>query len=112
MIPLARSDIGACDHCGQCCKTSPCLLGSPAELFALSDRLGYDVRRHVVVERTPDEQWRVRISRVGKPCVLWDNGCTVHDIKPKGGREFECWTPATFAKTYHWSKQQLAEILP
>lgn len=101
----------SCIQCGSCCIRFPCLLGDSSEVTNISEYLGYDIRKHLVVESV-EGQYRVRISTVGAPCVLWDRdkGCTVHPVKPKGGREFECWTPSTFKLTYFWNKHELEKI--
>lgn len=106
MPQVLRRDISACDDCGLCCQT-PCLIGSPDELPVISAAVGRDIRHSLSVERTPAGDMLVRVSRQS-PCEFWNGRCTLQAVKPKGGREFECWTPATFALTYHWSPADLA----
>lgn len=103
MIPLRN--ITACDHCGVCCTRAPCLLGSPREVKNISRAVGYDIRQHLRIEKT-DDGIQVRIS--GAPCVFFNGRCSIHHVKPKGGREFECWTPDD--RRYYWTAAQLAKI--
>lgn len=99
----------SCNHCGQCCKASPCLVGGPEEIAYISEYVGYDVRQHLQIERTPDGHRQVRISNKS-PCVFFNGKCSIEEVKPKGGLEYECWNPATFSKTYYWSDSSLAAI--
>jgi len=104
MIPLRN--ITACDHCGACCNQAPCLVGGYPELRTIVEKTGH---RAFQVERTPAGKVQVRISAA--PCVFYQEGkCQIHEIKPKGGREFECWNAHTYRKEYYWSGNQLRKI--
>lgn len=103
-----RADISACDHCGDCCKRSPCLVGSPAELAAISQFVGFDVRHGLSIEGTPSGDVVVRISKE-KPCRFFNGRCSIQPVKPKGGADYECWNPETFPLRYGWSADQLNE---
>jgi len=84
------------------------LVGSPRDLDRIACFLGGGVPG-LVVEHTPDDHWQVRISAA--PCRHLRNGrCGLQSVKPRGGREFECWNPETFERTYYWSREQLAQI--
>lgn len=104
MIPLRN--ITACDHCGACCTQSPCLLGSPREVERISRVVGYDIRRHIGIEKL-ENGYQVRVS-VQRPCVFFNGRCSIQQVKPRGGREFECWKPDD--RKYLWTTEQLARI--
>lgn len=105
MIPLRN--ITACDHCGVCCEQHPCLLSNYRD-FRKVEELHPDAKKHIRIEKD-GERFRVRIS--AGPCVYHiDNRCSIEDIKPAGGRDFKCWDLATYAKTFHWTHNQLRKL--
>ena len=101
----AAQGLRECNKCGACCKVAPCLL-MPEDVRRIADHLGEsrkEFARHLQVERTPDNQWQVRMK---SPCdFLSDNLCRIHEAKPRPAREFKCWT--SDYRRYLWSKADL-----
>ena len=94
-----------CTRCGECCKANPCLL-EEADVQRIADHLGMPrddfVRTKLDVERHGDK-FAVRPKRNARGCIfLKGNDCGINRVKPKGGREFECWTPQGSGERYHW----------
>lgn len=110
MIPL-RTDISACDSCGECCKT-PCLLGGPADLKRIAKgKSKAQARKLVDLDRTFTGEYLVRIKAVDGKCPYHvDMRCQIHDIKPRGAKEFKCWDASTYLKDYSWSENDLRKI--
>jgi Fe-S-cluster containining protein len=105
-----------CNRCGDCCRF-PCLIGSEDEVRALADRHEMGVRdfaAHYLRFRVGDSI-QVTPRKEGEFCVFYKDGCTVHDIKPAGGRDFECWTPertaADRAQRFSWTPERLKTFL-
>jgi len=112
MVPF-RTDISACDNCGLCCLT-PCLLKDRQDVENLAKHENISVRKmldKLQFERTPDNNWQVRIKPVNNRCPYHVNmQCEVHRVKPRGGLEFECWSEESYRKTYYWSKDELNNL--
>ena len=110
---IYRPEISACDHCGLCCR-SPCLLGGWDDVQRIAAFLGvseHDLLGRLMFEKTKTGEFRVRPKPAGDRCQFHVNGrCAIHEVKPKGGREFECWTPSTQRQTYGWSRADIEKI--
>lgn len=106
----AAQGLSHCNGCGACCRISPCLL-APSDYTRLARHLGEtkaQFAKHIRIERLPDGKFQVRMK---PPCdFLNGNECTIQAHKPKGGAEFECWTPATYALSYHWTEKDFRAI--
>lgn len=134
--PKPSSECGAvsCNRSGRCCHDSPPVL-EPDDLRRLAARFGVTtrefVKRHCVMD--PDDGQRpVYLSRHGwddhlgevvpddetwssEPCILFDKtawGCSVHDDKPRGCREYGCWiNGGKPVKLRGWTEQEKVELL-
>ena len=93
-----------CNECGACCRIAPCSL-MPDDVARIEAHIGRSLLPSIQVGKRPSGEWVVRMK---PPCDFLDgNRCTIHEVKPVGGREFECWNPATHRRTYHWSESDL-----
>lgn len=124
-----------CVRCGICCWRRPCGLVEE-DLSSISKKTGMSVhelfKTMLVVDNVrglyylfprrksqadiagkyvPDD----RTYDMDTPCVFFDEDahiCTIHDVKPRGGRDFKCWD----AEDYHpsdvaWStKEGIMEV--
>lgn len=63
------------------------------------------------IERTPAGKYQVRVSRPGKPCAYFVGRCSIEGYKPEGGRDFECWNPSTYARTYFWDASMVERLV-
>lgn len=104
----AAQGLSACNKCGVCCRVSPCLL-VPKDVKEICRYLNVSVGEFVktlLVERTQKGQWQVRMKG---PCAyLKENECSIHPVKPRGGKDFRCWAPSD--TTYYWSEEALAKL--
>jgi Fe-S-cluster containining protein len=124
-----------CNRCGHCCHESPPVL-EPDDLRRLAARFVMTprefVKRYCVME--PEyEKYPVYLSRHGwdeylgevvpddetwssEPCIMFDKeawGCSVHDDKPRGCREYGCWIDGGKpVKLRPWTSLELKELLP
>jgi Fe-S-cluster containining protein len=107
MIPIR--DITECDHCGVCCQRAPCTLDSLEEIRAIEKKLGSSIRDGLWILLREDLTWQVIIS--SPPCRFHiDNRCAIHDVKPLGGRTFECWSKNSNAPSLIWSDDEMREL--
>lgn len=60
-------------------------------------------KQQVRIRPVNGEKW-------GKCPFHIDDRCSVHENKPKGGKEFKCWVPETFDRTYFWSDRDLLKL--
>jgi Fe-S-cluster containining protein len=104
----AHQGLSECNQCGVCCLTSPCLL-VPKDVSRIAQELGESRREfsmHLQVELIPDGR---RLVRMKNPCDFLDGRlCRIHSFKPKGGRDFKCWTDNP--QTYFWREPDLRLI--
>lgn len=100
----AAQGLKSCNRCGLCCAANPCLL-EPGDVERIAAHVGETVRefaRSLQLEVTPAGH---KLVRLRQPCrFLAGTECTIQAHKPKGGAEFECWTPSTYRKTYAWPR--------
>jgi Fe-S-cluster containining protein len=98
----------SCNKCGECCRFSPCLL-VPSDVERITAKLGKSFIGTLQIERTPEQKYLVRM---GKPCVFFvDNQCSIHDFKPTGGRDYECWNDETWKTTYFWQEGDVMSLM-
>lgn len=134
--PTAK-DTGAdhCVQCGVCCWRRPCGLVEE-DLPLIAAKLNMPVyelfKKMLVVDNVnglycvlprrksqkdiagkyvPDD----RTYDIDTPCVFFDedsHNCKIHDVKPRGGREFKCWDVGEYRRTgVAWSaKEDIMEV--
>jgi Fe-S-cluster containining protein len=110
-----------CKCCGLCCHISPCTWNR-GDVFRVSEYLKIDkkelytkyltfaklgIRDGYILNavRVSDKEFAGNIlpdthEREFSPCILFDMErkiCTIHKVKPAGGKRFGCWT--SFKKT-------------
>lgn len=105
-----------CNRCGLCCIGSPCQLADMGDVErlarALKKSIKVTIRRHLqVVSGKGGAIVTPKRAAPGAQCHLYDAelGCTVQDLKPTGGRTFECWTDA-LDPMLHWTDEELAKL--
>ena len=83
-----------CNHCGECCA-SPCLLRDAEDVSRLADHLGksrFDTLLGLDITKTAEGAVFVRPKKVDGRCEFHIGGrFSVHEAKPSGGADFECW---------------------
>jgi Fe-S-cluster containining protein len=90
-----------CNRCGECCR-EPCSLGD-GDVKRLARHFGMQpidfARAHLDVRQRPDGVLiaRPHFGQDGFCHFHREGACTVHEVKPAGGRDFECWNPRTTA---------------
>ena len=87
-----------CRRCGKCCRGEPGWVWvSTADIAHMAERLGLSrdefLRRHV---RRDDLRLSLR-ERPNGDCVLWQDGCTVYDVRPVQCRTFPFWKGAVLS---------------
>lgn len=105
----AAQGLDHCNGCGACCREAPCLL-LPDDVPRITAHLGVS-REYLMgalqIERTPRGQFQVRMKN---PCTFLDgNRCEIHEAKPAGGRDFQCWTDNP--QTYYWSEADMRSLI-
>jgi Fe-S-cluster containining protein len=103
----AQLGLNHCNKCGECCRQSTCIL-EEADVPKIARHLGVMkkklVRKFLQVYEPSRGRYAVKPRMTATGCVfLKDNLCSIQSVKPKGGREFECWTPQGDGKRYEWT---------
>ena len=100
-VTSVAQGLSHCNGCGVCCR-DPCLL-KPKDVAPIAKHLG--VERAVFVATQLDfiplatqgfVYFAVRPKRrADGHChfLTDDKRCGIHEVKPWGGADFECWTP-------------------
>lgn len=84
-----------CNRCGECCR-EPCSLGD-GDVTRLARHFGMQpidfAKAHLDVRQRQDGVLiaRPHFGPDGLCHFYRDGTCTVHEVKPAGGRDFECW---------------------
>lgn len=138
-LPKSAQETGAktCARSGRCCWSGPCEL-APGDEQQLAAHLSLSVedlfRSYLVVDYrrgssygSPD-RLRVMPRRENQDggafltsdqtydvgaCVFLAAGCcSVHKVKPTGGRYYECWNPSTHGSPpgCDWTREQVEAI--
>jgi Fe-S-cluster containining protein len=111
--PAVEVGLAYCTRCGECCRRSTCHIGSQQEAGVIAARLGMPLDEFLNTKVTAfkvDGGLAVKPRMGEHGCVfLTEAGeCGIEDVKPSGGRDYECWTPATFApgveKKFWWAR--------
>jgi Fe-S-cluster containining protein len=113
MLSSAHLGLKHCNRCGQCCKDSPCLL-EESDIDRIAAHLRMDreefVRTKLDVQPV-DRMGAVKPKRNERGCIfLKGNDCGINRVKPKGGRDYECWVPQDGGTRYLWSSTSLSKI--
>lgn len=110
------ADLGLshCNQCGECCRQSSCHL-SEQDTSKIAQHLGLSrrefARQYLTVIPTAAGAVAIKPRMTPQGCVfLKDSKCSIQAVKPKGGREFECWTPQPHASRYWWPSDRLKRI--
>jgi Fe-S-cluster containining protein len=97
-----------CNRCGDCCRF-PCLL-TPEDLPRIAEVVG---GFSVSVTRR-DGKYFVSPVKDGEFCSFYKDGCSSHEIKPAGGRDFECWNAERTAPErearFAWTETDIKRI--
>lgn len=113
MKTSAELGLAHCNQCGECCRQSTCHL-EQKDVSRIAQHLGLSRRefaRQYLQVFLPEDSAAVKPRMTENGCVfLKDNACSIHQVKPKGGREYECWTAQPHASRYWWPKQGLSRI--
>ena len=104
----AAQGLNHCNECGACCRLAPCSL-LPHDVARIEAHVGRSIKTDIQIGRSKQGEFVVRMK---PPCTfLKDNRCTIHEVKPTGGRQFECWNPETFKHRYEWSVSEIRELM-
>lgn len=110
------ADLGIthCNQCGECCRRSSCHLDEK-DVSRIAQYLGLSrrefARQYLQVILPTSESAAVKPLMTDDGCVfLKDSKCSIQEVKPKGGREYECWTVQPHASRYWWPKHGLSRI--
>lgn len=103
-----------CNQCGECCRKDSCHLDE-RDASKIAQHLGISrrefARTYLQVFRTSPTHTAVKTRMTASGCIfLKDNCCSIHEVKPKGGRDYECWTPQHSAQQYWWRSSALSSI--
>jgi Fe-S-cluster containining protein len=110
----AELGLTECNRCGGCCRNSTCHL-SLGDVPKIAKHLGITgeefARKYLAIFRPQESRFAVKPRMTESGCVfLRGNDCAIQDVKPKGGREYECWTPQPHASRYWWPSSSLSRI--
>ncbi len=99
MFPSSQLGLKHCNGCGLCCRKSTCHL-VPSDV----DKIREQTELEVDIYGLPDGTFRVKTKMGPNGCVYLteDNQCGINSVKPKGGADYECWTPSTWLLQYEW----------
>lgn len=109
-----------CKKCGECCKRYPCAL-EPKDLKRISNFLNITkkelIKKYLILDywvestgslylyspkRITDNNDRIASfswAFSSDPCIFLENNlCKIHDVKPRGGREYICGIENTYSK--------------
>jgi Fe-S-cluster containining protein len=82
-MPCKPSDMFQCKNCGHCCKGYGGTYLSERELEPIAAFLGID-RAQFISEYCQESGGRWLVAQgADEYCVLWNNGCTIHPVKPR-----------------------------
>ncbi len=137
-LPPSAYDLGVnyCTNCTFCCWGSPCKLVEK-DIFIIAEHLKIDpyefFRKHLTVYIVNNKYYVVTPIRhqqrqyAGKvipvkcffdmdsTCIFLDEKtrkCTIHDIKPSGGRNGGCWKdPPPSIEQYYWKRKDLKKFM-
>lgn len=113
MKTSAELNLTECNRCGECCRQSTCHL-SLGDVPRIAKHLGMsrdELVRKLVIYRASPTHVAVKPQKTESGCVfLRGNECSIHAVKPKGGREYECWTPQPDRSRYWWRSESLKRI--
>lgn len=123
-----------CEKCTFCCWGRPCSLAE-SDIKPIADYLKITPQKlfmeYLVVDEfnigdfllLPRRKSQADIAGtfvptkrtydIDTPCMFLDETekkCTIHSVKPSGGREFKCWGDDTTAKNKYVSKSTLIEL--
>lgn len=128
-----KLNLKECKKCGLCCWRNPCDLNKQdminiskylnktvKELFEEKIVISYyaQLKKYIIIPvrkglqagiLNPPENW----FYLQQPCIFLENNlCTINPVKPKCGKEQECWTDKTDTDIgVFYSKDELLEIL-
>lgn len=115
-MTLYKPEIKHCNRCGECCRQSSCHL-EPQDVSRIAQHLGVSrrafARQYLQTFEPVQGQVAVKPRMAEGGCVfLRGNDCGIQDVKPKGGRDYECWTRKAFEspRRYWWPKSGLNRI--
>lgn len=96
---FARGVVFECIKCGQCCRGEPGFVWViPAEIDRMAAALKMP-RKEFVRQYVRREGLRLSLKeRRSGDCILWREGCTVYEARPKQCRTFPFWKEALGAK--------------
>lgn len=130
----AQEEITACTKCSFCCWQKPCNLKhgdlekiakflkiTPKKLFR--QYLCVDTAQVKDFSITPiRKEWKSyageyipsnRTYDIDTPCIFLDEEtklCKIHDVKPGGGKGYECWNNESnpnFKEEFNWTKAEI-----
>ncbi len=109
----AAQGLQECNKCGVCCQRAPCLFADAADVERVAAAVGKPtpefIAKYVQLEkRHRDGAWIVRMRP--RCAFLADDGCQIHEHRPRGAESFECWTPETIMRDFAWTPAELAKI--
>ncbi|MEY2690289.1 MAG: hypothetical protein RL375_4489, partial [Pseudomonadota bacterium] len=94
---------------------SPCLLKDAADVSRLAEHLGkseFDTLLGLSITKADNGDVLVRPKKARGRCEFHvDNRCSVHEAKPSGGADFECWSAERTAEArtamFTWKESDL-----
>ena len=121
MILTEASSLGQgldhCNRCGECCK-DPCLFNATGDVERIGAHLGLsapDMLKRLRVVKDAHGNIMVSPQRAGDYCEFYEDGCSIHEVKPAGGRDFECWnserTDPGRASAFFWQEADIERTL-
>jgi Fe-S-cluster containining protein len=103
-----------CNRCGECCRKSTCHL-EQQDASRIAQHLGISRRefalKYLQVILPADGKAAVKPRMTQDGCIfLKNNECSIQSVKPKGGRDYQCWTPQGSGERYWWPSDRLSRI--
>jgi Fe-S-cluster containining protein len=108
----AELGLNYCNQCGECCRRSTCHIDEkdvPRIAKFLGVSRGQFMKQYVTIFIPRRGSAAVKPKMTATGCTfLVGNQCALQPVKPRGGREFECWTPQPSSSRYWWPSHRLA----